>query len=464
MDNRFLHIKRGYSPSDIEHLKPKHQQTPANTQIALNFYQSLRKAFKERKSLISFGVLDPIQLVEASPYLDVIYVSGWQSSSTCSTNNLPGPDIADYPYTTVPNKVDQLFRAQQLHDVRLRIDNNQEDSPIYRPIIADADTGHGGNTSVMKMVKMFIEAGASGIHLEDQKHGAKKCGHMGGKVLVSVAEHVQRLKAARLQADLMNHPLVIVARTDAEAAKLLDNNKDERDQEFILGEARYGGNNLGEKTIPELAQWLEENTSLSVGKMKNLKDLKDFQVNCSGVALDMESLRTSEGYYKVKCGIEFSAMRSLVYSEYADIIWMETAKPVLQDAKVFAEIIHAKSPETMLAYNLSPSFNWDMAFESDQDIKDFMTDLSKYGYVWEFITLAGFHQNGLAVHKFAKNFKEDGMLAYVRDIQREERKAGISLLTHQKWSGSYVVDETVGLIAEDKSTNIMTDDNTEKDF
>merc|ERR1711971_392988 len=304
--------------------------------MSAKLYDVVRQDQAEGKCSHTFGALDTVQVVQMAKYLTSVYVSGWQSSSTASTSNEPGPDVADYPYDTVPNKVEQLFKAQLFHD-RKQFEERRRMSPEERakaktvdymnPIIADADTGHGGITATMKLCKMFIENGAAGVHIEDQKPGTKKCGHMGGKVLVSTSEHVQRLIACRMSADILNSALVIVARTDAEAATLLDSNIDPVDHPHIKGATVAGVETLSQAimsgkgddwekragcmTFPDavaaalkkqgadsakIDAWLKASLKMSITKLRQ----EAAALGVKDIHFDWEAARAVEGYYRIK--------------------------------------------------------------------------------------------------------------------------------------------------------------------
>jgi isocitrate lyase len=405
--DRWSGVERPYSKDDVERLRGRFQ---VEHTIARLGAERLWRLLNEEDYVAALGALtggQAVQMVRAG--LKAIYLSGWQVAADGNLSGQTYPDQSLYPANSGPALVKRLNNALLRAD---QIDYTEGKNGTYwlAPIVADAEAGFGGALNAFELMKGYIEAGAAGVHFEDQLAAEKKCGHLGGKVLVPTSQFVRTLVAARLAADVCGVPTILVARTDALSATLLTSDVDERDQEFVTGE------------------------------------------------------RTNEGFYRVKPGIEAPIARSLAYAPYADVLWFETATPDMDEARRFAEAIHDKYPGKLLAYNCSPSFNWRKHL-SDVEIERFQRELGELGYRYQFITLAGFHSVNAAMFELAQGYAAEGMPAYVKLQEREFEleDAGYTATRHQRESGAGYFDAVMQAVSNGESSTLALKGSTEED-
>jgi isocitrate lyase len=403
---RWAGVTRPYSTQDVERLRGS---LHVECTLARHGAERLWELLHGESHVAALGAMtgnQAIQQVKAG--LQAIYVSGWQVAADANDAGQMYPDQSLYPADSVPNLVRRinqaLTRADQIHHAEGK--NGME---WFAPLVADAEAGFGGNLNAFELMKAMIEAGAACVHFEDQLSSAKKCGHLGGKVLVPTAEAIQKLVAARLAADCLGVPTLIMARTDAQSAYLLTSETDPRDREFLSGN------------------------------------------------------RTAEGFFCIKGGLDSAIARGIAYAPYADLIWCETSEPNLEEARRFADAMHAEYPDKMLAYNCSPSFNWKKKLD-DATIARFQTELAAMGYKFQFITLAGFHALNLSMFELARGYKVSGMSAYSRLQEKEFGSAeqyGYEAVKHQRFVGTGYFDMVTQVIASGNASTTALAGSTE---
>ncbi len=403
---RFDGVTRSYAVNDVVRLRGSVKIEHTLAELGARRLWDLLHSEAFLPALGAMSGNQAVQMVRAG--LKAIYVSGWQVAADANTSGQMYPDQSLYPVDSVPKLVEKinaaLGRADQIEHAEGK--NGQY---FYAPLIADAEAGFGGPLNAFELMKAMIKAGAAGVHFEDQLASEKKCGHMGGKVLVPTSQFIRTLTAARLAADVMDVPTVLIARTDAHSAKLITSDIDERDHPFITSKER-----------------------------------------------------TKEGFYRLKGGIETAIGRGLAYAPYADLVWCETSTPDMAEAKKFAEAIKKQFPSKMLAYNCSPSFNWKKNL-SDGDIAKFQRELGAMGYKFQFVTLAGFHTLNYSMFELANQYRDRGMTAYSEFQQREfgAEKHGYSATRHQREVGTGYFDQVGQVISSGESSTLALVESTE---
>ncbi|HKU68406.1 MAG TPA: isocitrate lyase [Candidatus Baltobacteraceae bacterium] len=408
-DPRWAGIERRYTAADVERLRGTVQVEYTLARLGAERLWALLHADEPVTALGCLTGNQAVQAVKAG--LKAIYLSGWQVAADANAAGQMYPDQSLYPVSSVPAVVERINNALQRAD-QIDCSEGKSGTHWFVPIVADAEAGFGGALNVFELMKAMIRAGAAGVHFEDQLASEKKCGHMGGKVLIPTQQAVRHLVAARFAADVLDVPALIVARTDANAAQLLTSDVDARDKEFCTGE------------------------------------------------------RTAEGFYRIRGGIEAAIARGLAYAPYADLIWCETSEPSLEEARAFAHAIHAKFPGKLLAYNCSPSFNWKKKLD-EQSIARFRETLGAMGYKFQFITLAGFHALNHSMFELARDFGERGMSAYADFQQREfaSEEYGYTATRHQREVGTGYFDEIARVVSEGTaSTTALTGSTEEEQF
>jgi isocitrate lyase len=405
--DRWRGVERPYSEDDVARLRGRFQIEHTLARLGA---ERLWRLLNEDDYVGALGALtggQAVQMVRAG--LKAIYLSGWQVAADGNLAGQTYPDQSLYPANSGPALVKRLNAALLRAD---QIDNAEGKNGTYwlAPIVADAEAGFGGALNAFELMKAYVEAGAAGVHFEDQLAAEKKCGHLGGKVLVPTSQFIRTLVAARLAADVCGVPTVLVARTDALSATLITSDVDERDREFLTGE------------------------------------------------------RTAEGFFRVQPGLEAPIARSLAYAPYADVLWFETSTPDLGEARRFAEVIHDRFPGKLLAYNCSPSFNWRKHL-NDAEIEGFQRELGELGYRYQFITLAGFHSLNAAMYELAQGYAVEGMPAYVRLQERELELegSGYTATRHQREVGAGYFDAVMQAVSGGESSTLALKGSTEEE-